>query len=178
MCEAVPYGSTSARRKSDLDKDQEPQTRTIEVDREFDRIDGFRFLDPRPRAIAPRIRRVMDKLLEIVVRENLEERVTAMSDEVRAAITDVLRERLTEARELIAEAQEMQRFFSPVTIATLRGWGRHEGCPIRIHARRDNAVLVIGRDEDEEIRVTISRELLRPHPGFAAAPGPDGRRMN
>jgi hypothetical protein len=46
-----------------------------------------------------------------------------MSDARRHEIAEVLREELPRAREVTAEAQDVQRFFSVVTIAALRGWG-------------------------------------------------------
>jgi hypothetical protein len=143
-----------------VDEDGEPRARRVEVDQEYAKIDGFEFLRPNPRAMAPRMESVMAELRAIITADNVEERVANMSDERRHEIAEVMRKYLPCARELIAEAQGMQRFFSALTIATLQGWGRHAGCPIRIYAALDRGILRLGRYEDEVIRILIPAGVL------------------
>jgi hypothetical protein len=143
-----------------IDKDDEPRSRRVEIDREYGRIDGFAFLKPNRRAISPRIESVMVELRAIISADNVEERVANMSDERRREIADIMRHQRQRARELIAEAQDLQRFFSAVTIATLRGWGRHVGCPIQIYAAIERGILLIGRYDDQVVRIPIPPAVL------------------
>ena len=61
------------------------------------------------------------------------------------------------AHDLLAEAAEVKRFLSVENVATLRGWGKHEGCPTRLYMAfaPDGRQLRLGRTDEQYQTMTV-----------------------
>jgi hypothetical protein len=62
---------------------------------------------------------------------------------------------LETARNIFAQAQEIQTSFNGMSIANLKGWSRHEGCPLRLYIAGDDANFYIGTDEYHALRIEL-----------------------
>jgi hypothetical protein len=84
-----------------------------------------------------------------------------MTDEERRITAKRLSDGQRAARDIFGEIDELRRFLSDKSVATLRGWGRHAGCPTPIYVARDGVGFYIGKTEAERLRIPIRDEMLR-----------------
>ena len=59
------------------------------------------------------------------------------------------------AREVKDKVEVMRQFTRPVTIATINGWGRHPGSPLKVFLAYDGGSFNVGRDPHSTRRVVV-----------------------
>jgi hypothetical protein len=64
--------------------------------------------------------------------EEVQERVRHMEQSGRAKAARMLASGLNTARNIFADADAIRSGFKPLSIATLKGWTKHTGCPVRL----------------------------------------------
>ena len=127
---------------------------------------GYQILERKPRFFARYLRSALTKLdkvdfpdasagLENLDDEQLEKATKAFSRGYKAAKANLDRIR------------EHQRFLSAMNLAVLKGWNKHEGCPIRIYVDLDGHELTVGQSEHNRQRFSVPPtyfHVLKPIP--------------
>lgn len=74
----------------------------------------------------------------------------------KGKLAKFLQKEIKKAHELFAELEEVRRF-RPENVATLRGWGKQEGCPTRLHIAfaPDGRQLNIGKTDEQYQTMTV-----------------------
>jgi hypothetical protein len=124
-------------------------------------IDGYKMLDPNEPAMAPLLRNNIHDLLNISHRlhGDYKASIAAMTPENRTVTARTFGRCVNSGNRIFSEAENIRRFLSPVTISTLRNWGLHEHCPIRIHSMLDDFGVSFGRKPFETRRFPIPPEF-------------------
>lgn len=123
---------------------------------QYAKIKGQRMLEPSDLDLAPTIRNALATLRNMDPGHDPKATIAAMSDEDRKKNARALVRNLNAAKITFRTAEEIRPFLSVQTIATLRNWGQHEGCPIHLHMMLDNNNLLVGRNEFEHRRFIIA----------------------
>jgi hypothetical protein len=90
---------------------------------------------------------------------DLKEHIDAMSDTERHKTAGMLNRSLSKAKEIFDEANDIRRFLSATSIATMRNWGNHPGCPMPFYINLSTNSLHVGRSEHEVLRINIPRSF-------------------
>ena len=90
-----------------------------------------------------------------------------MTIEEQAKAARILSKGISSAAGIFAEAKAIRTGFSGMSIATLKGWTSHKGCPIRLSIAGDESNFYIGTDEQHELRIEIPPMFWR---GFGDLP--------
>jgi hypothetical protein len=93
--------------------------------------------------------------------EELQERVREMTDEDRAKAARILSKTLASAKNIFEEANEIRLGFSPMSVATLKGWTKHEGCPVKLFVDGEENSFYIGIEERQEVRIELPLAFWR-----------------
>jgi hypothetical protein len=158
-------------RKTRTTRHRDGTTSTREVDdfETYGPLPGHIMLK-RSGSLALRLRQARSKLELINRGRNTAFAVKQMDEAERGYIADSLRRCLDTLTDVYEQTAEVRTFLSPVSISTLRGWGKHEGCPIKIHIDRQGHDLLVGRDEHQHQRFTLDHAfdgIIRQLPEFA-----------
>jgi hypothetical protein len=87
--------------------------------------------------------------------DDLQDRVRGMSQEDRAKAARILSNGLSQANKIFDEATNIRRGFSPMGVATLKGWTKHEGCPVRLFITGDESNFYVGLNEQQTMRIEL-----------------------
>jgi hypothetical protein len=128
---------------------------------------GFEMFNPRNSRLASRISGFTRRLSLIDFGDEVQERVRAMTTEEQAKAARILSKGISSAAGIFEEANTIRGGFSGMSIATLKGWTRHKGCPIRLFIAGDESSFYIGTDEQHELRIEIPPMFWR---GFGELP--------
>ena len=90
-----------------------------------------------------------------------------MADEDRAKTARILSNGLASAKRIFEEANEIRSGFSLMSVATLKGWTKHDGCPVKLFVAGDENSFYIGVEERQEIRIELPQVFWR---GFGDLP--------
>lgn len=126
----------------------------------FATIAGYKMLDPNEPRLASGLKTAIDTLRNIQPGADHKATIAAMPEADREKTARAIGRSLNRAAEIFREVHDIREFVSTTTIATLRNWGRQEGCPIRIYAMLDNYSLYFGRKEHEQHRFEIAAEFF------------------
>ncbi len=108
-------------------------------------------LDPDHRSFEMHIKMAIAALRVIAYPgEDLDGHIANMPDANRS---------LRKAKEIYDEANDIRRFFSKTSIATMKNWGDHPGCPIRFYLDSSGDAVHIGRSRHELLRIGIPRSF-------------------
>jgi hypothetical protein len=59
--------------------------------------------------------------------------VDAMNNVEIRETTDIINATIIEAEDIIRKVNDLRRFAAPISINSLRRWGEHPGCPVKVH---------------------------------------------
>lgn len=130
--------------------DNTEDERTVRDFRVYSTIRGFEMLNPQRRNLESRARTTLNGLLALnvpVAPADVPAYLQTMDARARRRLVTVMRRAVETARELTAEAEDLRRFVSVETVATLNGWSRAEGSPISFFLRLNGTSLFIGKTE-------------------------------
>jgi hypothetical protein len=128
---------------------------------------GYQMFSPRNSRLASRVGGFARRLSLIDFGNEVEERVRAMTTEEQAKAARILSSGISSAAAIFAEADGIRDGFKPMSIAALKGWTRHAGCPIHLFVSGDESNFDIGTDEQHELRIEIPPAFWR---GFGDLP--------
>jgi hypothetical protein len=119
---------------------------TVQDFQRYGPIAGGTMLKPNASPIEPRVERQVEILKTINFGEAY---VARMDQEERKATVKKFRS-VGALAELFAEAEEMRRFLSPISLGSLNGWGKLENAPARLHIEitPDYMQLLIGNTRE------------------------------
>lgn len=123
--------------------------------RELSQFAGHRMFSPRTSNLASRMKACIKRLSLVDFGDEKHERIRAMTQDERAKAARILSKGLEAANNIFEEAEEIRRGFSPMAIATLKGWTRHAGCPVHLYVNGDAHNFYIGLDEAQQMRVEL-----------------------
>lgn len=129
--------------------------KTLSGSKTYAKAQGFRLLQPNLKQFAFRVEQVMFGFRTAFETDDWESFVASLSDEERHKLAKLVNRSVATGRELLAELRELQRFVSPLNVATLRTWGRHEGNKMPFVFERDGAALRIGKNDFARMTVPI-----------------------
>ena len=116
---------------------------------------GHQMFNPKTSRLASRIGGFARRLSLIDFGDEVQERVRAMSTGEQARAARILSNGISSAAGIFGEAEAIRMGFRPMSIATLKGWTKHSGCPIRLSVSGDESNFYIGLDEDHPLRIEI-----------------------
>jgi hypothetical protein len=87
--------------------------------------------------------------------DEVEERVRAMDTEDQARAARILSKGIATAAGIFEEANAIRHGFKGMSIAMLKGWTKHKGCPIRLAISGDDGNFYIGADENHPLRIEL-----------------------
>lgn len=142
--------------RTEMRRGRDGSERMVEVEHldTFSGIDGYRLLDPKLKRFKTRLETTAKNLQSICFADP-EAAVHEMSDPQRRETAQALGRNFDKARRTFDELEEARLFLSPATVAALRGWGAHTGCPIAFYAERSGNNFYFGARKDEKLRVEI-----------------------
>lgn len=111
--------------------------RDVIIEETYGRIAGQDLLKKRSKKLGIRLEHAAVALKQIDFGPRHKERVTDMTDADRAETARLLRNGIKTADEVFAAIEDLRQFTSVVTLATLNGWARQDGCPIRMRVDLD-----------------------------------------
>jgi hypothetical protein len=130
-------------------------------------LPGYKMFSPKTSRLASRIAGSAKRISLIDFGNEVEERVRAMTTEEQARAARILSKGISAATDIFKEAEAIRTAFNGMSIATLKGWTKHEGCPIRLFISGDESNFYIGLDEQHELRIEIPPMFWR---GFGDLP--------
>jgi hypothetical protein len=123
--------------------------------REFRPFPNYQMFSPRTSNMASRIKGFAKRLSLIDFGDEVEERVRAMTTEEQAKAARILSKGISSAAGIFEEANTIRGGFAPMSIANLKGWTKHLGCPIHLSISGDESNFYIGADESHPLRIEI-----------------------
>ena len=116
---------------------------------------GYPMFSPKTSHLASRIKGFAKRLSLIDFGDEVHERVLAMTTEEQAKAARILSKGISSAAGIFGEANAIREGFAPMSIAALKGWTRHKGCPIQLFISGDERSFYIGTDEQHELRIEL-----------------------
>ncbi|SFM50698.1 hypothetical protein SAMN05216573_102176 [Bradyrhizobium sp. Rc3b] len=132
----------------------------LDVRKLFD-FPGYQMFSPKTSRLAGRIKGTAKRLSLLDLGDETQERVRAMTKEDQAKAARMLSQGITAAANIFADAEAIRSGFRPMSIANLRGWTKHKGCPVRLVIAGDERNFYIGPDEQHQLRVEIPPAFWR-----------------
>jgi hypothetical protein len=115
------------------------------VQQRYSIIQGHAILSPNMKRVANRLKAAQRHLANADLGAHFDARTVqldaARSEDVAISLTDGI----NNARKALTDLEEMRRFTSIQTIATLRKWGEQPGCPCSIYVERRGQDFFIGK---------------------------------
>ena len=137
-------------------------TRKAHDDEVYGSVVTYSLFAPQHTVYSGRLQSILDTLSEIY---DPEASIEDFTDDRKLHVAGALRRSLRAARELFAELDAQRRFTSNADIATICGWARSEGSPVRLIIVLRMNGLFVGRDTQNgrivEIPADFNR-ILRP----------------
>jgi hypothetical protein len=116
---------------------------------------GYHMFSPKVSRLASRIGGCAKRLSFIDFGDEVEERVRAMDSEDQARAARILSKGIATAAGIFEEANAIRHGFNGMSVAMLKGWTKHKGCPIRLSISGDDSNFYIGADENHPLRIEI-----------------------
>jgi hypothetical protein len=124
-------------------------------ERQFAEFPGYKMFSPKTSRLAGRAAGCGTRLGFVNFGEELQERVLEMNDEERAKAARILSTGISTATRIFEDAREVREGFSGMGLATLKGWTRHDGCPVKLYINGGENNFYIGLDERQEVRIEL-----------------------
>jgi hypothetical protein len=123
--------------------------------RQFSEFPGFHMFSPKTSRLASRMKGCAKKLSFIDFGDELKSRLLEMTEPDRAKAARMLSTSLSAAKNIFEEAREIRAGFSSMGIATLKGWTKHEGCPVKLFVNGGEDSFYVGVEERQEVRIEL-----------------------
>jgi hypothetical protein len=137
------------------------QEREVEVMETFGRIRGFAMLKPHAKRCGIRLSHSLAALKSIDFGTDYHARIEDMTAEDRRKAALLFGRALRDAKVIFEEIEDVREFTSALTIATLNGWGRADGSPLRFQVSFEGTSFYLGRDRDQFRRIAVAPEYER-----------------
>lgn len=115
----------------------------------YGRIAGQDLLKKRSKKLGIKLDQAACGLRQIDFGVQFSERVREMSDDDRVQTAKLLANGIKTAEDIFAAIDELRQFTSAATLATLNGWARAEGCPVKMHVELNRGKLYVGLTDHE-----------------------------
>lgn len=125
---------------------------------------GFPMFSPKTSRLASRAAGCAKRLSLIDFGDEVQERVRAMTTEEQAKAARILSKGILAAGEIFDEANAIRNGFGPMSIANLKGWTKHDGCPCASSSR-----VMLAISTSVLTSTTRSGSQSRPRSGGASA---------
>jgi hypothetical protein len=136
-------------------------------ERQLHQFSGYHMFSSKTSRLASRIRGCGKRLSFIDFGNEVEGRVRAMNTEEQAQAARILSKGISTATGIFEEANGIRQGFNGMSIAMLKGWTKHKGCPIHLSISGDENNFYIGSDDDHPLRIEIPPLFWR---GFGELP--------
>jgi hypothetical protein len=130
-------------------------------ERQLHNFPGYHMFSPKVSRLASRIGGCAKRLSFIDFGDEVEERVRAMDTEDQARAARILSKGISTAAGIFDEANAIRQGFNGMSIAMLKGWTKHKGCPVRLSISGDDANFYIGVDDNHPVRIELSSLFWR-----------------
>ena len=128
---------------------------------------GYQMFSPKTSRLSSRMMGCVTRLSLVHYGDELQERVRSMTQEDRAKAARILSGGLSSVKNIFEEANQIRSGFAPMGIATLKGWTRHKGCPVRLFISGDEGNFYIGTEEHQAMRIELPQAFWK---GFGYLP--------
>jgi hypothetical protein len=120
------------------------------VNTNYATVSGYRLVDPARKKLAPSLRTAI-KAFDSIPHFD----IPSASDAERSAAARLFSKGLNLLREVLEDIDDLRRFVSVQSTATIRNWSLQDNAPARIYMRREGQSIFIGEAEDQarEIRL-------------------------
>lgn len=135
--------------------------------RQLTEFPGYQMFSPKTSRLASRMKGCVTRLGLVNFGDELQERVRGMTQEDRAKAARILSGGLAAVKNIFTEANDIRSGFAPMGVATLKGWTRHEGCPVHLYISGDEGSFYIGTHEDQAMRIELPQVFWK---GFGELP--------
>lgn len=122
-------------------------------------VSGYRLVDPARKPIAPTLQTAIKTLNSIGQLD-----AVSATDAERTRAARLFGRGLALMRESFADVDELRRFVSVETTATIRNWSTEDNAPARIFMRRDGLSLFIGRSAEQYGEIKLRPVIDQPIP--------------
>jgi hypothetical protein len=112
--------------------------------RRYASIAGQSILSPAIKPVSPRMRSARTILASLELSGDPEECVRAMNDKDAERFAKVISAGVKIVKDALADIEEMRQFVSDQTLATLRTWGKEDGCPYPTFVKKEYRAFLIG----------------------------------
>lgn len=123
------------------------------------RLHGYRLLDPDAKSLANAFSGPIQAFRVLDEHESWNEFVVGMSDVDRHKLAILLNNSRKAANKARENAEQMRQIISTVSLATLRAWGRHPGCPCPIHVEFSDEKIFVGKTPYTTLQSRIAEVL-------------------
>jgi hypothetical protein len=123
--------------------------------RQLSEFPGHHMFSPKTSRLASRMKGCATRLGFVSFGKELQDRVRTMTDEDRAKAARILSNGLSSAKNIFEDADDIRKGFTPMGVATLKGWTKHEGCPVKLFVAGSESSFYIGTDERQEVRIEL-----------------------
>jgi hypothetical protein len=138
-------------------EEEEKEIHSIET---YGRISGQDMLNTRFMRLGNRLDQALIVLDRLDFGPDFQKITAEMTDRDRRDTARMLGRCFDTANKVFTAIEELRQFTSTTTIATLNGWARQEGAPVRMHVAFDGKNLYVGKEQDNYRRIEIE-------PGYA-----------
>jgi hypothetical protein len=117
-------------------------------------VAGYRLVDPARKKLVPTLNAAIGTLDSIEYFD-----ISRASDPQRAKAARLFSKGLMLLREVFADIDEVRRFVSVQTTATIRNWSLHENAPARIHIRREGLSIFVGKSSEDAREIRLKESI-------------------
>jgi len=145
------------RRTVNKDRHGEEREAIIRESTIYGPVIGHIMLEPKPKLILSRLDICKTRLRMIDFGNKYAEHLATLPHEEKRKLAKFLQKEIKKAHDLFAEVEEVRLFLRPENVATLRGWGKHEGCPTQMYIAfaPDGRQLRLGKTDEQCQSMTI-----------------------
>lgn len=156
-------GSLKIRERSEefrRNADGSMRTQEVEIDRVYAPLSSYEILNPSRTSCASRLQAALRTLREYDYGVGWRERLDSMDDNQKMKAAQAIGSAVASVKSSLAKLETLRSFTDRVTINTLRGWGRQDGCPMpRFWDHQANRI-TFGRSEYQSFAVPVPVDLL------------------
>lgn len=129
-------------------------------------VAGYRLVDPARKKLVPTIETALKGFRAIPAAAN----VIGAGDVERNDAAKKFARSLQLAREILYDVEELRKFVSVPTTATIRNWSKQRNAAAQIFMRREGLAILIGKSEDSALSVVLKDvidQTIPPLPAIA-----------
>jgi hypothetical protein len=129
------------------------------VNANYATVSGYRLVDPARKKLAPSLRTAI-KAFDAIPHFD----IPSASDAERAAAAKLFGKGLSLLREVLGDIDDLRRFVSVLSTATIRNWSLQENAPARIYIRREGLKILIGETAEQAREIRLKPVIDAPIP--------------